>query len=94
MNEDGKKVGIIHQVQENSKAIEEAKKGMQVAVSIKGPSIGRQINEGNVFYTDLNSKQAKMLIERFNHRLDEEQKDVLDHILHLKRKTDSAFGYI
>lgn len=94
MNEQGKKVGIIHQVQESSKAIEEAKKGMQVAVSIKGPSIGRQINEGNIFYTDLNSKQAKMLIERFSHRLDEEQKDVLNHILYLKRKTDSAFGYI
>jgi translation initiation factor 5B len=94
INENGKKVGSIHQVQESGKAIEEATKGMQVAVSIKGPVIGRQINEEDVFYTDLNSRQAKMLIERFNHRLNEEEKEALENILKLKRKSDPAFGYV
>jgi translation initiation factor 5B len=93
INEEGRKIGVIHQVQENGKAIEEASKGMQVAVSIKEPVIGRQINEGNIFYTDMNSKQAKMLIERFNHRLNEEEKEVFNRILFLKRKSDSAYGY-
>jgi translation initiation factor 5B len=93
MNEEGRKIGVIHQVQENGKAIEEASKGMQVAVSIKEPVIGRQINEGDIFYTDVNSKQAKMLIERFNHRLNEEEKEVFNRILFLKRKSDSAYGY-
>ena len=93
MNEEGRKIGVIHQVQENGKAIEEASKGMQVAVSIKEPVIGRQINEGDIFYTDVNSKQAKMLIERFNHRLNEEEKEVFNKILFLKRKSDSAYGY-
>jgi translation initiation factor 5B len=94
INENGKKIGTIHQIQEGGKAIEEATKGMQVAVSIKGPSIGRQINEEDLFYTDLNSRQAKMLIERFHHRLNEEEKETFDKILKLKRKTDPAFGYI
>lgn len=93
MNEEGRKIGVIHQVQESGKAIEEASKGMQVAVSIKEPVIGRQINEGDIFYTDMNSKQAKMLIERFNHRLNEEEKEVFNKILFLKRKSDSAYGY-
>ena len=93
INEEGRKIGVIHQVQENGKAIEEASKGMQVAVSIKEPVIGRQINEGNIFYTDMNSKQAKMIIERFNHRLNEEEKEVFNRILFLKRKSDSAYGY-
>ncbi|HZD82113.1 MAG TPA: translation initiation factor IF-2 [Nitrososphaeraceae archaeon] len=93
INEEGRKIGVIHQVQENGKAIEEASKGMQVAVSIKEPVIGRQINEGDIFYTDMNSKQAKMLIERFNHRLNEEEKEVFNRILFLKRKSDSAYGY-
>lgn len=93
MNEEGRKIGVIHQVQESGKAIEEASKGMQVAVSIKEPVIGRQINEGDIFYTDVNSKQAKMLIERFNHRLNEEEKEVFNKILFLKRKSDSAYGY-
>ena len=94
INENGKKIGTIHQIQESGKSIEEATKGMQVAVSIKGPSIGRQINEEDIFYTDLNSRQAKVLIERFHHRLNEEEKETFDKILKLKRKTDPAFGYI
>ena len=94
MSNDGKKIGIIQQVQENGKAIEEATKGMQVAVSIKGPVIGRQINEEDTFYTDLNSRQAKMLIERFSYRLNEEEKEVFNNILSLKRKSDPAYGYL
>ena len=94
INENGKKIGTIHQVQESGKAIEEATKGMQVAVSIKGPVIGRQINEEDILYTDLNSRQAKLLIERFNQRLNEEEKEVFETILKLKRKTDAAYGYI
>ncbi|MGI0000244.1 MAG: translation initiation factor IF-2, partial [Nitrososphaeraceae archaeon] len=61
INENGSKVGIIHQIQDKGKNIEEARKGMQVAVSIRGPTIGRQINEGDFFYSDLNSRQAKLL---------------------------------
>jgi translation initiation factor 5B len=94
VSEDGKKIGTVQQVQENGKAIEEATKGMQVAVSIKGPVIGRQLNEDEILYTDLNSKHAKMLTERFIHRLDEEEKQVFDRILHMKRKSDPAYGYL
>lgn len=94
MSNDGKRIGVIQQVQENGKAIEEATKGMQVAVSIKGPVIGRQINEEDTFYTDLNSRQAKMLIERFSYRLNEEEKEVFNNILSLKRKSDPAYGYL
>ena len=88
------KVGIIHQIQDKGKSLEEATKGMQVAVSIRGPTIGRQVNEGDIFYTDLNSRQAKLLIERFLHRLNEEEKKIFDFILESKRKSDAAFGYI
>jgi translation initiation factor 5B len=94
INEEGKKVGTVHQIQESGKAIDEATIGMQVAVSIKGPTIGRQINENDIFYTDLNSRHAKQLLERFNHRLNEKEKEVFDKVLALKRKGDPAFGYI
>ena len=89
-----KKLVVIHQIQDKGKTIEEATKGMQVAVSINGPQIGRQINEGDIFYTYLNSRQAKMLIGRFNHKLNEEEKAVLDHIVTLRRNSDPAFGYL
>lgn len=94
INEEGKKVGNIHQVQESGKTIEEATVGMQVAVSINGPTIGRQINEGDIFYTDLNGRQAKQLLERFSHRLNEQEKAVLDLVVAMKRRGDPAFGYL
>lgn len=94
INEEGKKIGVIHQMQQSGKTIEEAAKGMQVALSIRGPTIGRQINEGDIFYTDLNSKQAKLLNERFMQRLTEEETEVLNHIIDTKRKSDELFGYI
>ncbi len=94
INEEGKKIGTIHQIQDSGKAIEEATAGMQVAVSVKEPTIGRQINEGDVFYTDLNSRQAKQLLERFNHRLNDSEKEVLNMVIAKKRKSDPAFGYL
>lgn len=94
INEEGKKIGTVHQIQESGKAIEEATAGMQVAVSLKEPTIGRLINEGDVFYTDLNSRQAKQLLERFNHRLNDQEKEVLNMLVARKRKSDPTFGYL
>ncbi len=94
LNEEGKKVGVIHQIQESGKAIEEASAGMQIAVSIKGPTIGRQINEGDIFYTDLSGGQAKQLLEKFSHRLNEQEKGILGLIVSMKRKADPTFGYM
>ena len=94
VNQEGKKVGIVHQIQDSGKSIEEATVGMQIAVSIKEPTIGRQINEGDVFYTDINSRQAKQLLERFIYRLNEKEKEILNMLVALKRKSDPTFGYL
>jgi translation initiation factor 5B len=94
INEVGRKVGVIHQIQENGKPIDEATKGEQVAVSIKDISVGRQINEGDLFFTDLNSKEAKLLSERFMHRLSQEEKDLLTKIIAIKRTADPSYAYI
>jgi translation initiation factor 5B len=94
INEEGKKVGTVHQIQDSGKTIEEATAGMQIAISLKEPTIGRLINEGDVFYTDLNSRQAKQLLERFNHRLNDQEKEVLNMLVAKKRKSDPTFGYL
>ena len=94
MNEKGKKIGVIHQIQNEGKNLEVADKGTQVALSIKGPTVGRQINEGDIFYTDLNSKEARFLLERFSNRLNQEEQEVFNFILSKKREIDPAFGYL
>ena len=94
IDEDGKKIGVVHQIQNEGKNLDVADKGMQVALSIKGPTIGRQINEGDIFYTDLNSREARLLLERFPDRLNEEEQGIFDFILSKKRQADPAFGYL
>jgi translation initiation factor 5B len=94
INEDGKKIGVVHQIQNEGKNLDVADKGMQVALSIKGPTIGRQINEGDIFYTDLNSREARLLLERFPDRLSEDEQGIFNFILSKKRQADPAFGYL
>lgn len=94
ISEDGKRIGVVHQIQNEGKNLDIADRGMQIALSIKGPTIGRQINEGDVFYTDLNSREARLLLERFPERLNEEEQEIFDLILAKKRKVDPAFGYL
>ena len=94
IDEDGKKIGVVHQIQNEGKNLDVADKGMQVALSIKGPTIGRQINEGDIFYTDLNSREARLLLERFPDRLNEDEQGIFNFILSKKRQADPAFGYL
>ncbi|MGA6922644.1 MAG: translation initiation factor IF-2 [Nitrososphaeraceae archaeon] len=94
INEVGKRIGIIHQIQENGKPIDEATQGEQVAVSIKEISVGRHINEGDIFYTNLKSKEAKLLLERFSARLTPDEKSLLDRIIEMKRRVDPSYAYI
>jgi len=94
INEVGKRIGIIHQIQENGKPIDEATQGEQVAVSIKEISVGRHINEGDIFYTNLKSKEAKLLLERFSARLTPDEKSLLDKIVEIKRRVDPSYAYI
>jgi translation initiation factor 5B len=94
MNENGRKIGTIHQIQEGGKNLSDTVAGTQVAVSMKEPVIGRQINEGDIFYTDLTSREAKLLAETFLDRLTPEQQEIFQFILSKKREADPSFGYI
>jgi translation initiation factor 5B len=94
MNKNGKKIGVIHQLQDGKKSIDSAMQGQEVACSIQDVMIGRHIFEEDVFYSLPRSSEAKQLIEKYTHKLSAEQQAVLNEILEIQRKTDSAYGYI
>ncbi|QLH09578.1 translation initiation factor IF-2 [Candidatus Nitrosotenuis sp. DW1] len=94
MNKQGKKIGLVHQLQDGKKSISTATQGQEVACSIQDVTIGRQILEEDVFYSLPKSSEAKLLIERFSHKLSAEEQTVLNEILEIQRKQDSAYGYI
>lgn len=94
MNKNGKKIGIIHQLQDGKKTIESATQGQEVACSIQDVMIGRHVFEEDVFYSLPRSSEAKQLLEKFTHKLSPEEQAVLNEIVAIQRKTDSAYGYI
>ncbi|CAE6493446.1 MAG: translation initiation factor IF-2 [Candidatus Nitrosotenuis sp.] len=94
MNKNGKRIGLIHQLQDGKKSIESASQGQEVACSIQDVMIGRHIFEEDVFYSLPSSSEAKKMLDRFMHKLTPEQQTVFNEILEIQRKSDSAYGYI
>ncbi len=93
MNKDGRKVGIIHQLQLDKKTVTSAKTGDEVACSVKDVTIGRQIFEEEIFYTFPPSHEAKQLLNRFMHKLSTEEQQVLNEIVEIQRAKEAAYAY-
>ncbi|MDG6996499.1 MAG: translation initiation factor IF-2 [Nitrososphaerota archaeon] len=93
MNAEGKTVGTIHQIQEEGKPISEAIRGKQVAVSMMGPTIGRQINEGEIFYSLPSDHEIKAINTKFLSSLSEEDIALLKETVAVRRKSTPLYGY-
>lgn len=90
MKEDGKIVGSIKGMQSDNKPVEEAIQGQEVAISIEGITVGRQIKGEDILFTDIPASDAKKLRDMDVLNLDE--RDVLNKIFEIKRKTDKFWG--
>ena len=86
MNKDGKPIGEILRIQDKGKDIQEAKPGMQVAISIDKGIIGRNINEGDLLYVAVPEDHAQSFLTKFKDELTIEELNLLKEILELKSK--------
>jgi len=93
MNKNGKRIGVIHQLQEDKKTVDSVKAGAEVACSVQGITIGRQIHEEDIFYTLPPSHETKQLLKKFAHKLSSEEIAVLNDIVAIQRKIDPAYAY-
>ncbi len=93
MNKTGRKVGNIHQLQMDKKTVSEAKTGDEVACSVRDVTIGRQIFEEDTYYAFPPSHEAKQLLNRFMHKLNEEERNILNEIVEIQRKKEPAYAY-
>jgi translation initiation factor 5B len=84
--EDGADVGVIEQIQEKGKALSEAEMGMQVAISIDKPVVGRHIFEKDVLYVKVPEADAKTLLSGFMDRLSVEEQEALNEFSEIMRK--------
>jgi len=93
MNEKGEEIGLVEQIQENGKSIQEATKGMEVAISVKGPTLGRQVKEGENLYTFPTSSDVKMLKGKYGGTLGEDGLDALQQIIAIRSEKDALYGF-
>jgi len=63
LQKNGKEVGRIKELQVENQTIQKATKGERVAVSITGPTVGRQIKEGDTLDTVIQKNDLRVLEE-------------------------------
>ncbi|MCW4003002.1 MAG: translation initiation factor IF-2 [Candidatus Bathyarchaeota archaeon] len=84
--EDGSDVGDVQQIQDQGKAVGEAKVGMQVAVSMDKPIVGRHVFEKDVLYVKVPEADAKLLLTAHLDDLTAQEQEVLKEYVTLMRK--------
>jgi translation initiation factor 5B len=92
--ENGEKVrvGELSGMQENGEDVSEARAGSRVSVAIDGPTVGRQIEEGDELWIDLPEKHAKILEQELKEEIPGDEREALNGYLDKMRKRDPFWG--
>jgi translation initiation factor 5B len=85
LNPRGANVGPINEIQDKGENISRADQGMQVAIALRKPVVGRHIYENDVLYVHLTEEEIADL-KRRSGILSVEEAEVLDELWELKLK--------
>jgi translation initiation factor 5B len=88
---DGKHITEIKSIQKENKSVSDAKKKDQVAVSLPNVTVGRQIKEGDIFYTFLAESEFREY-KKFKEYLTGDEKTILKEIADIMRKDNPVWG--
>jgi len=89
---DGKKVGHLKTMQLRQEAIREADPGLEVAISIEGAVVGRQVSVGDDLFVDVPERHIKVLEREMVKTLNTSTQEILAEFTTLKRKGDPFWG--
>jgi len=86
------RVGVVKGIQEQGEDVDEARAGNRVSVSIDGPTVGRDIDEGDELWVDLPEKHAKVLEQELSEEIPADEREALKAYLEIQRKRDPFWG--
>ncbi|MFB0500128.1 MAG: translation initiation factor IF-2 [Candidatus Hadarchaeaceae archaeon] len=92
MRRDGRSVGIIRELQKEKRSVQEAKLGDELAISIEGGVVGRNVQEDDVLYTDVPREHVIALKRDLRDLLSGDELAVLDEIIAIKQREDPTYG--
>ena len=88
----GRNIGRLKQIQAKNESILEAEAGMEVAISIEGPTVGRQINVDDDLYVDVPERHVKVIEREMINQLNPSTREVFEEFTALKRREDPFWG--
>ena len=86
------RVGLLKSIQDEGEDADEARTGERVAVSIDGPTVGRQIKEGDELWVEIPEKHAKILEQELAEDISADEREVLSMYLEKHRNRDPFWG--
>jgi translation initiation factor 5B len=86
------RVGLLNSIQDQGEDVDEATAGDSVAVSIDGPTVGRDFEEGDELWVDLPEKHAKILEQELKEDIPATELETLNMFLEKRRKADAFWG--
>ena len=81
----GKRVRRIHQIQDKGQTLEKATKDSEVAISIRGIEIGKDLEKDEILYVNIPESHVRQLMGKFINELTTDQKEALREFIKLKR---------
>jgi translation initiation factor 5B len=88
----GDDIGEVQQIQDKGKAVSEAKRGMQVAVSMEKPIVGRHVFEKDTLYVKVPESDVRVLMSTYLEKLSEDEQEVLREYTDVMRKKVPFWG--
>ncbi len=89
--ENGDKAGNIHQIQDKGQSLQSAKKGEEVAVSVKNITIGRQVKEDDTLFIAVPESHVRLLMGKYRDQISDDHKEALREFVQLMRKKTNAW---
>ncbi len=86
------RVGLLKSIQDGGEDVDEARTGERVAVSLDGPTVGRQIEEGDELWVEIPEKHAKILEQELAEDISADEREVLSMYLEKHRNRDPFWG--
>ena len=81
----GKKARRVHQIQDKGKTIEKAVKDSEVAISIRGIEIGKDIDKDETLFVNVPESHVRQIMGKFLDELSADQKQALREYIILQR---------
>jgi translation initiation factor 5B len=86
------RLGTLSGIQKQGDDVDEARAGERVSIAIDGPTVGRDIKEGDTLWSEVPEKHAKILEQELKSEITGDEREALAAYLDTRRKRDPFWG--